>query len=62
MIKTKIEKTKCTKCGKEYNVILEKYPTKLDDKRETYYNCPYCNNIIKIQLNGDEEVHTEKIQ
>lgn len=61
MYDSKHKKEKCIICGKEYRVIWETYPTKMDDRRETYYTCPYCNNIVNVYCNGNEEVRTEKL-
>ena len=58
----KLEKKKCTKCGKEFELKWIYYPTKLDEKRESYYDCPYCGNITRVHLNGDEDVETYKIE
>lgn len=57
----KSEKEKCQKCGNWYIVDWILYPTKLDDKRDTFYNCPYCKNIINVYLKGNEDVETRKI-
>lgn len=35
--------------------------SKLDDKRESYYNCPYCNEKYDVRLLGNEEVDVEEI-
>ncbi len=53
---------KCPKCNKEFKVTKVYYPTKIDDKRESYIDCPYCGYIVEnIRLLGDEDVPTSKI-
>jgi hypothetical protein len=42
-------------------VIWKTLPTKMDDKRDTYYLCPYCNEKYDVHLLGNEEVDTERI-
>lgn len=55
-------KEKCNHCGKEFNVIVESLPSKMDDKRESYTYCPYCDKVVDaIRLQGNEEVFCKKI-
>lgn len=57
-----ISKDICAVCGKEFKVSIEHLASKADDKRKSYYCCPYCNNIVRnITLRGNEEVCTYKI-
>ena len=58
----KYEVHMCTKCGKNFRIKWIFYPTKLDDKRESYYNCPYCGNITRVYLKGNEDVETYKLE
>lgn len=53
---------KCKHCGKVFKLIIDVLPTKMDEKRETYYCCPYCEKVAgTIRLQGDEEVICKKI-
>lgn len=53
---------KCKFCGKVFKVVVEILPSKLDDKRESYYYCPYCEKVAgTIRLQGNEEVFSKKI-
>ena len=38
------------------------YPSIVDEKRESYYSCPYCGNSFSIHLRGNEDVETKKIK
>ena len=61
MINTKQDT--CSSCGKVFSCYIEVVPTSLDDKRETYYACPYCNAVCgTLLLNGNEEVYTHKLK
>lgn len=46
----------CTKCKREFIRRLIVYPCKCDDKRDSFYLCPYCEEHYSIQLMGDEDV------
>ncbi len=49
----------CRKCGKKYIVEYTQYPSKVDDKREGYYICPYCKtdeSIVRVHLLGNEDI------
>lgn len=61
MIKERREKQTCTACNKEFMVVWKTYPSKLDDKRDSYYHCPYCNEVYEVRLLGNEDVESEKI-
>lgn len=53
---------KCKHCGKTFKVVIETLPSKMDDKRESYYCCPYCDKVVDtIRLQGNEEVFCKKI-
>lgn len=53
---------KCKHCGKEFIVIVESLPSKMDEKRESYYCCPYCEKVVDtIRLQGSEEVFCKKV-
>lgn len=57
-----LSKEKCKHCGKNFKVVIETLPSKMDDKRESYYYCPYCEKAVDtVRLQGNEEVHCEKI-
>ena len=56
------ETEKCKKCGKTFRVVIIRYPTKMDDKRNSFYCCPYCNSTYDIQLLGNEDVKTEPVE
>lgn len=52
----------CDKCKKEFIVRFLKYPCKLDEKRESYITCPYCQNVVEtIYLDANEEIIELKI-
>jgi DNA-directed RNA polymerase subunit RPC12/RpoP len=51
----------CSVCKKDFMLVWTTYISKLDDKREGYYNCPYCNTEYSVRLLGNEEVESEKI-
>ena len=56
------KKDKCKHCGKDFTVFIESLPSKMDEKRESYYCCPYCDKIVDtIWLQGNEEVLCKKI-
>ena len=61
MIKEHREKQNCISCKKDFIVVLKTLPTKMDDKRDTYYLCPYCDEKYDVHLLGNEEVDTERI-
>ena len=46
----KLEKKKCEKCGKDFQLKWIYYPTKLDEKRKSYFVCPYCGNITNVHI------------
>ena len=50
----------CPSCGKEFIKRTIRYPSKVDDKRDSYYCCPYCNKSNGIHLMGNEDVTTFK--
>jgi len=50
----------CPSCGKEFIKRTVRYPSKVDDKRDSYYCCPYCNKSWDIHLMGNEDVMTFK--
>lgn len=53
----------CPHCNKEFSKSIKCFSSKLDDKRKTYYACPYCNKVVSnISLAGNEEVYTYKIE
>ena len=54
----------CKVCGKHYKVRIITYPSNLDEKRDSYYFCPYCQSeksFVNIRLLGNEDVETYKI-
>lgn len=54
----------CKECGKRYGIKIIRYPSKLDDARNSFYCCPYCMSnkaCVEIYLLGNEEVETYKI-
>lgn len=55
---------KCKKCGKNYNLGYVKYPCNMENSKrwDTFYTCPYCNNITEITLFSDEDVVTSKLE
>ncbi len=54
---------RCEECGKEYIKRIECYPSNVDEKRESYYVCPWCNHVIeKVYLRGNEEIYTYKCE
>ena len=56
-------KEKCPACGKEFILSIERWPSKMDDKRDSYYCCPYCEKVVNnIRLMGNEEMRTCKIE
>ena len=57
-----ISKDICSVCGKAFTVSIERFASKVDEKRNSYYCCPYCNNVVRnITLMGNEEIYTYKI-
>ena len=53
----------CKKCGKEFVLVIDKYPTYLEGRSwDTNYFCPYCGDDTEIHLPGNEDVRTEKIE
>ena len=61
MIKERREKHNCIVCKKDFIVVWKTLPTKMDDKRDAYYLCPYCDKKYEVRLLGNEEVDSEKI-
>ena len=61
MIEKRKQKQTCSKCKKEFMLIWKTYPSKLDEKRDSYYICPYCDEKYDVRLLGNEDVDTEKI-
>ena len=61
MIKERRERQTCISCKKDFMVIWKTLPSKMDDKRDTYYLCPYCDKKYEVRLLCNEEVDTEKI-
>lgn len=61
MIKERRERQTCISCKKDFMVIWKTLPSKMDDKRDTYYLYPYCDKKCDVHLLGNEEVDTEKI-
>ncbi len=56
------EKKKCKNCGEKFEVFKEQLIAKMDDKRKSYYSCPYCNEVCEsVYLHGNEEVVTRKL-
>ena len=54
-------KETCDFCGKLLKVIVNVIPSKLDDKRYEFYQCPHCGEVLgKINVNGNELIDTEK--
>ena len=54
---------KCKYCGKTFKVVIETLPSKMDDKRDSHYYCPYCEEVVgTIRLQGNEEMFCEKIE
>ena len=52
----------CPYCDEYFTLYIESYPSKIDDKRESYFVCPYCNQLVgKIFLQGNEEVESYKL-
>lgn len=60
MIKERREKKTCTACKKDFIVVWKTYSSKLDDKRDSNYYCPYCNKEYEVRLLGNEEVESVK--
>lgn len=52
----------CPKCNKDFIVEWTTYHSNVDDKRESYISCPYCNaEVEKIKLHGNEDIKEIKI-
>lgn len=52
----------CNSCGKSFKVTINTIPSKLDDKRESYYCCPHCHQVVgTLKLSANEEVCCKKI-
>lgn len=53
----------CPHCNKVFILNIKTIPSKLDEKRETYYLCPYCDMPAgNILLQGNEEEQTYIIE
>lgn len=51
----------CKFCGKTFKVTIETLPSKMDDKRESCYYCPFCEKFSgTVRLQGNEEVVCKK--
>lgn len=61
MIKERRERQNCILCKKSFIVVWKTLPSKMDDKRDSYYLCPYCNKQYNVRLLGNEDVDTERI-
>lgn len=61
-MKYKNEILVCEKCDNKFIKKIIRYPIKCDDKRDSYYTCPYCNQVYPIHLMGDEDVITSIIK
>ena len=62
MIKKQREKHTCVHCKKDFIVVWKMLPSKMEDKRDSYYLCPYCRKEYKVNnLLGNEDVDSEKI-
>lgn len=53
---------KCLSCGNSFQKIMSYWPSKVDDKRNSFYECPYCNHAYSITLDKNEDVSTQKIE
>ena len=52
----------CAKCKKLFRIEYIRYPSNVDDKRDTYISCPYCNAFYSsIHLRGNEDIKEVKI-
>lgn len=51
----------CSACKRDFVLVRITYLSKLEEKRKSYYNCPYCNKEYEVRLLGNEDVETEKI-
>ena len=60
LIKTKTEKTKCAKCGRNFEIVWTYYPCNMEGRHESYYTCPYCGEISNMILRGNEDVDSKK--
>ena len=56
----KQEIEECSNCGKKYIVKWIRYPSRLDDDRLSFIDCPYCGYCRNIKLAGNEDVTTCK--
>ena len=41
----KSNEEKCKHCGKTFKLVIDVLPAKMDEKRESYYCCPYCGEV-----------------
>lgn len=62
LIRERTEKKTCPQCKRDFIVVWQYLPSKMDDKRESYYCCPYCKHATSVYLLADEEVETREIQ
>lgn len=60
----RVEIIKCKKCGKRFELEYIKYPCKMENDRnwDTYYLCPYCNDVTNVMLSSDEDVKISKLE
>ena len=52
----------CDNCKKKFIKRLVIYPCKCDEKRDSFYVCPYCGRHYSILLQGDEDVFAIKFK
>ena len=55
------EKKSCVACKKDFYVVWITLASKMDDKKDDEYKCPYCGKKYEVILLGNEMVESEKI-
>lgn len=50
----------CPRCKKEFIVKWFEYPANVDNKRESYMNCPYCNAVTERVMVGKRQEFQER--
>lgn len=60
----KTELIKCKKCRKKFQLEYIKYPCKTEESRswETFYVCPYCDDVTNVRLSSDEDIQTSTVE
>lgn len=61
MWKHQDEKVICKKCGKEFIKRTIIYPCNCDEKRDSFYLCPFCGETYTVRAMPNEDYEGIKI-